>query len=201
MNVRDCFLDDENVFQVGGTTIGAMIASAGKRRLWEPRNDGRVDVAVIHYISAVNVAPNDPYNISRIFKIFCDYAVSSHYLISRDGEIFRLVPEECKAWHAGASIMPEPDNRNGVNEFSIGIELVATDVSGFTAAQYDSLNHICAGIEARYGANNMKYVGHDQIAGERAVALGLRKEPKTDPGPLFDWDRFTERLRRRRDFA
>jgi len=36
----------------------------------------------------------------------------------------------------------------------------------------------------------MAYVGHDMIAGERAVALGLRKEPKVDPGPLFDWDFF-----------
>jgi N-acetyl-anhydromuramyl-L-alanine amidase AmpD len=28
------------------------------------------------------------------------------------------------------------------------------------------------------------------IAGERAVAMGLRKEPKVDPGPLFDWGFF-----------
>jgi N-acetyl-anhydromuramyl-L-alanine amidase AmpD len=42
----------------------------------------------------------------------------------------------------------------------------------------------------------MIYVGHDQIAGERAVAMGLRKEPKTDPGPLFDWDFFMEKVKK-----
>ena len=48
--------------------------------------------------------------------------VSSHYTIDRDGTIVSHVPEDARAWHAGLSRMK--DGRTGVNDFSIGIELV-----------------------------------------------------------------------------
>ena len=186
MKIYDCILDDRNDFIAGGATVGAMVALSGKKCLWEARAFGLIDTVVIHYISAVNVMPTNPYDFGQILKIFCDYGVSSHYLISRRGKVYRLVPEEAKAWHCGPSIMPEPDNRTGVNEFSIGIELMATENSGFTKLQYDALSRLCVDIERRYGAD-MSYVGHDQIAGERAVAMGLRSAAKVDPGKLFDW--------------
>jgi N-acetyl-anhydromuramyl-L-alanine amidase AmpD len=191
VNINECLLSDGNDYPVGASTIGAMIASSGKEHLWDERAGGidTVDTVVIHYMSAVAVAPDDPYNFGQLLKIFCDCGVSSHYLIAREGEVHRLVPEEKKAWHAGVSIMPEPDDRTGVNEFSIGIELAATEESGFTSAQYESLRRLCVDIEGRR-RKKMAYVGHDMIAGERAVALGLRKEPKVDPGKMFDWPYF-----------
>jgi N-acetyl-anhydromuramyl-L-alanine amidase AmpD len=189
MKIHDCLLNDKNKFVVKNTTVGALIAASGKRQLWGSRGGGVIDTIVIHYMSAVNISPNDPYNLGQTLKIFCDYNVSCHYLITREGEIYHLVPEEAKAWHCGGSVMPEPDNRRGVNEFSIGIELMATAKSGFTAPQYDALRWLCADIKKRHG-ENMARVGHDHIAGARAVALGLRSEPKTDPGPLFDWGFF-----------
>ncbi len=30
-------------------------------------------------------------------------SVSSHYVVDEDGTVFRLVPEERRAWHAGVS--------------------------------------------------------------------------------------------------
>ncbi|MDR2971825.1 MAG: N-acetylmuramoyl-L-alanine amidase [Bacteroidales bacterium] len=195
MKIYDCFLDDKNEFAVDNTTIGKMIAQAGKQHLWGPHKaEARIDTVVIHYMSAVYVTPDDPYNVGQLLKLFCDYGVSCHYLITREGEIYRLVPEEARAWHCGGSIMPDPDNRRNVNDFSIGIELAATAKSGFTEAQYDALCKLCADIEERHGIG-MKYIGHDHIAGKRAVELSLRKDIKTDPGPLFDWDYFTRRLR------
>lgn len=153
---------------------------------WEDRKGDVIDTVVIHYSSAINVAPKTPFDLERVLKIFRDYGVSSHYLLTRRGVIHRLVPEEKKAWHAGPSIMPEPDNRTGVNDFSIGIELLATEKSGFTQWQYSALKFLCADIQLRHG-RRMKFVGHDEIAGDRAVKMGLRKEAKIDPGPLFDW--------------
>ena len=91
-----------------------------------------MDVVVIHSICAEALMPEDPFDSRWILKIFCDQGVSSHYLIERNGTVLGLVPEEMKAWHAGGSIMPEPDNRHGVNEFSIGIELTASASSGYT---------------------------------------------------------------------
>jgi len=192
MKIHECLLDNGNDTVIDGGTLGGMIASSGKRRLWEERKGGEADTVVIHYMSAVNIDKGRPYDIGLILKIFRDFGVSSHYLITRRGKVYRLVPEEMKAWHAGPSVMPAPDNRTGVNEFSIGIELIATEDSGFTKSQYISLISLCKDIEKRHG-RKMTYVGHDGIAGERAVAMGLRKEPKTDPGPLFDWDFFTKR--------
>jgi N-acetyl-anhydromuramyl-L-alanine amidase AmpD len=192
MNIEKCFLDYANGYPVDGATIGSLIAASGKRHLWDERRDGRIDTIVIHYMSAVAVDPARPYDMGRILRIFCDCGVSSHYLITRRGKIFSLVPEEAKAWHAGQSVMPEPDNRTGVNEFSIGIELAAAEDSGFTKLQYGALGRLCRDIMGRYGIK-MAIVGHDMIAGERAVAMGLRKEPKIDPGPLFDWG-FIEKI-------
>jgi N-acetyl-anhydromuramyl-L-alanine amidase AmpD len=194
VEILDCILDDKNEFPIGVRTLGARIAKSGKKRLWENRDGGLIDTVVIHYISAVNISRFQPYHTEHILKIFYKYGVSSHYLITRMGKVYRLVPEKAKAWHCGPSIMPEPDNREGVNDFSIGIELVSTHESGFSRYQYNVLCELCRDIEKRYG-REMKYVGHDQVAGERAVAMKLREEPKIDPGPKFNWEYFFKTLR------
>jgi N-acetyl-anhydromuramyl-L-alanine amidase AmpD len=198
--ITQCLLDADNPFPCGGTTIGALIAASGKRRLWEERSGAQVDVVVVHYTSAVAVAPAAPFNKGQVLKLFNDYGVSSHYLIGRRGGVDLLVPESAKAWHAGGSIMPEPDNRRAVNDFSIGIEVMATADSGFTPAQYRNLARLSAAIERQHDMK-FSYVGHDQIAGARAVALGLRAEPKVDPGLLFNWAIFFNELDEERQLA
>lgn len=200
MKIKTLLLDVENQFFLCNNTVGERIRESGKQWFWQDRSSNQIDVIVIHYISAINLQPGFPFDLKAILGIFCDYGVSSHYLIDRRGITTMLVPEQKKAWHCGGSIMPEPDNRTGVNDFSIGIELMATEKSGFTGLQYKSLCRLCDSIEIRYG-REFKYVGHDQIAGERAVSLGLREGIKNDPGDLFDWQHFTacmEKLRRSR---
>ena len=46
--------------------------------------------------------------------------VSTHYLISRNGNIFNLLCPKFKAWHAGKSKWKSYEN---INDYSIGIEL------------------------------------------------------------------------------
>lgn len=200
MKISQVLLDSENPFVVDGIPLGRRVLSTGKEHIWEERTNGLIDTVVIHYISAAGVTPRTPFRLEAILKIFCDYGVSSHFLVDRRGRIYNLVPEEQKAWHCGGSIMPEPDNRTGVNDFSIGIELVATAVSGFTASQYRAASQLCADLEKRRGKPFL-YTGHDLIAGERAVALGLRKEAKVDPGNLFDWDFFLSLLENARELV
>jgi N-acetylmuramoyl-L-alanine amidase len=48
---------------------------------------------------------------------------SAHLVIGRSGDIHQLVPFNIIAWHAGASRHIET-NRQGINKYSIGIELV-----------------------------------------------------------------------------
>jgi len=52
-----------------------------------------VDGIVVHFISAKNILPGDPFNLKAIFGIFKQYSVSANYLIRRDGTIVELVPE------------------------------------------------------------------------------------------------------------
>lgn len=199
------FLDQESVkmkivpqlLDKNNPVVGQRIRSLGKDALWGEREKGHIDVIVIHYISAVEVCPQEPFNTERILGIFCDYDVSSHFLIGRDGVVLNLVPVEKKAWHCGGSIMPEPDCRRAVNEFSVGIELVATAKSGFTVCQYTALSELCCFLEKEFN-RKFVYTGHDQIAGEMAVQLGLREQKKEDPGELFKWGYFFECLEKQR---
>ncbi|HEX7049110.1 MAG TPA: N-acetylmuramoyl-L-alanine amidase, partial [Longimicrobiales bacterium] len=61
--------------------------------------------------------------------------VSYHYLIGRDGRIYRLVPEERRAWHAGVSGW---EGRQGCNDYSIGVGLCNDGREPYTPAQYDA---------------------------------------------------------------
>lgn len=108
--------------------------------------------------------------------------VSAHYLIDRGGEVWRAVPEEALAWHAGPSRMPFPhDSREKVNDFSLGIELLATESSGITEQQMTSLECLLRDVSRRW--NIRAILGHNHIAPLR----------KTDPWG-FDWAQLNKRL-------
>lgn len=101
--------------------------------------------------------------------------VSSHYLIDKDGTIYRCVPEEERAWHAGHS---ELFGRPDVNSFSLGIELVDdSDVDAYPAAQLGTLIDLLVDLCRRYRIPLNRVVGHQHIAPGR----------KGDPGPDFPW--------------
>ncbi|NLD94282.1 MAG: N-acetylmuramoyl-L-alanine amidase [Fibrobacter sp.] len=193
MKIINCLLDKNNALDINGMSLGKLIEQSGKEFLWSDRECDTIDVIVVHYISAVDVTPADPYNVKTIMKIFCDFSVSSHFLIDRGGVIYRLVPENMKAWHCGGSRMPHPDNRTAVNNFSIGIELMATAISGFTSIQYDSLAKLALLIENKY-QRKFKLVGHDMVANEAVVNEGLRKDIKVDPGQYFSWSSLLKRI-------
>lgn len=55
------------------------------------------------------------------------YKVSAHLVLSPEGEVTQLVPFNKAAWHAGIS---KWKNKSGVNNFSIGIEMVNAGLLG-----------------------------------------------------------------------
>ncbi len=109
--------------------------------------------------------------------------VSSHYVVEEDGRIFRLVPEERRAWHAGASYWKGQRNINGV---SIGVEIVNPGhefgYRDFPKAQIDAVIALCADIRGRWTIDDGHIVGHSDVAPGR----------KDDPGELFPWKRLAE---------
>ncbi len=185
-NIEKCLLDRENSSRLGMTTVGTSIESLGEEHLWGDRGSS-IDTIVLHFMSDRFRSPANPYDRDSLISIFLEFGVSAHYLILRDGKVLQLVPEENKAWHAGGSIMPEPDNRKAVNDFSIGIEMAGSEMDPFTEAQNKSVKQLIKEIESRHTIKNI--LGHEHISGERAVELGVRQDCKIDPGPHFNWDR------------
>jgi N-acetylmuramoyl-L-alanine amidase len=103
--------------------------------------------------------------------------VSSHYVVDKDGTVYRVVPEELVAWHAGESSL---FNEIGVNSLSIGIELVDdSDIDRYPDLQFASLIELCTDICFRYQVPLNRVVGHCHIATPRGR--------KVDPGPDFPW--------------
>jgi len=109
-----------------------------------------------------------------LLKEYQQYKVAPHYLINRSGNIYRLVEDKNIAYHAGES--QTPDGRKNVNEFSLGIEIMATQASGPTEKQYAALQKL---VDFLKESCKIKYVlGHNQIAPGR----------KDDPWN-FDWQK------------
>ena len=106
------------------------------------------------------------------FKSIEGLAVSAHFFITRNGELWQFVSCDDRAWHAGAS---HYRGRAECNDDSIGIELEGLEGERFEAAQYEALSHLCAAIAQRYPVQHI--AGHEHIAPGR----------KADPGEGFDW--------------
>lgn len=147
---------------------------------------GLIDVLVIHNISL----PPGQFGGGFIEAFFCnqlpwdkhpyfasirDLQVSSHLLITREGQVVQFVAFDKRAWHAGKSNF---EGRERCNDFSIGIELEGTDDIAYTEAQYQQLALVTKTLQAHYAdIQPGNIVGHSHIAPGR----------KTDPGPAFDW--------------
>jgi len=136
-----------------------------------------VTMAVIHYTEMASAATA----IERLCSP--DSRVSAHYLISREGEVTRLVPEDKRAWHAGLSYWR---GIRDVNSASVGIELDhpghALGYGPFPDAQFEALVPLLANMVKTHGIPRANVVGHSDVAPQR----------KIDPGELFPWERLSE---------
>ncbi|WP_334163900.1 N-acetylmuramoyl-L-alanine amidase [Phenylobacterium sp.] len=145
-----------------------------------PNFDARTappDLLVLHYTGM----PTGPEALDRLRDP--EARVSSHYLVEEDGRIFRLVPEERRAWHAGVSFWK---GQSGLNATSIGIEIVNPGhefgYRPFPDAQIAAVIALVADIRTRWMIEDGRIVGHSDIAPDR----------KIDPGELFPWKRLAE---------
>ncbi len=142
-----------------------------------PNHDARpagqvVDILLLHY--------TDMESAEAALEHLCDPAakVSAHFCIDEDGTIYRLVPENRRAWHAGLSYWA---GSRDINARSVGIELVNPGHScgyrPFPAAQMTALIALAREILSRHPIPPARVLGHSDVAPTR----------KQDPGELFDW--------------
>ncbi|MBR2876802.1 MAG: N-acetylmuramoyl-L-alanine amidase [Clostridia bacterium] len=159
------------------------------------------EIVMVHFISAVVLSENDPYNEGLIRGIFEQDDIGINYIIDREGNVECYLPENRAAWHAGSgTYMNNEKYTNEMNKYSIGIEMMAIgskadmaqymtgaeydalndEFYGFTDAQYKSLKTLLADICGRYSIpmDRKHIIGHEEYS-----------ENKTDPGELFEWNR------------
>jgi len=143
---------------------------------FEPRK-GVPDTVVLHYTGM----PTGEEALARLRDP--DAKVSSHYVVEEDGRIFRLVPEERRAWHAGVSFWK---GERDLNTRSVGVEIVNPGhefgYRPFPAPQIAAVIELVADIRTRWMVDDGRIVGHSDIAPDR----------KDDPGELFPWKRLAE---------
>lgn len=104
--------------------------------------------------------------------------VSAHYVVREDGQVFRLVDEALRAWHAGASVW---EGRTDTNDRSVGIEIVNGGhdfgLPDFPEAQIEAVIALAQDILTRRKLGPARVVGHSDVAPGR----------KLDPGERFPW--------------
>lgn len=134
------------------------------------RRGQRPELIVLHYTGMADAA-------SARARL-CDPSaeVSAHWLIDEAGRIEALVPENRRAWHAGAGSW---QGRDDVNSRSIGIEIANPGDRPFGAGQMDALIGLLHQIVSRWRIGAAGLIGHSDMAPGR----------KFDPGPRFDWER------------
>ncbi len=167
-----------------------------------PNFDARtrpIDLVVLHYTGMQDAETalrrlTDPAPLAakypgpwQPFEVAADAPVprvSAHYVVDEAGQIYALVPEEHRAWHAGASSW---EGEGDVNARSIGIEIVNGGhdfgLPDFPDAQIDGVIALLKDIFERWPSlNKTRVVAHSDIAPER----------KDDPGEKFPWKRLAD---------
>ena len=136
------------------------------------RNLGEIKFIIFHYTGMKSE--------KTALKRLTNYKsqVSSHYLINKNGEINKLVPDSYIAWHAGKSKWKKLES---FNKNSIGIEITNPGHSfgykEFPKLQIFSLIKLTKLLISEYNISKKNILGHSDIAPER----------KKDPGEKFPW--------------
>ena len=79
------------------------------------QKNSKIKFLVLHYTETIS--------LSEAINILCSpqKKVSCHYIIDTNGDIYNLVDEKKRAWHAGLSCWM---NYKNLNSYSVGIEIV-----------------------------------------------------------------------------
>ena len=119
-------------------------------------------------------------SVQESVDCFLKNETSCHYIVDRSGEVFSLVPEEKRAWHAGTGFDKSAwHNLDDINSRSIGIEFQSPYPFTFTDEQIDAGIRLLKDILKRHpNIEPHSILAHSDIAPHR----------KEDPGAAFPWE-------------
>ena len=116
---------------------------------------------------------------------------SSHYVVSREGDITQLVARHDIAWHSG---------NHAMNAESIGIEHegATDDPAGFTDAEYRASARLVAWLVHVYAIpiDRTHIIGHSEVPDPTDPTQGGGIDHHTDPGRYWDWTKYLRLVRR-----
>ena len=141
------------------------------------RKSNNINLIIIHYTALKTITDSINYLCDKRSK------VSSHYLISKKGEIFNLVSEKKRAWHAGYSYWNEIED---INSQSIGIELdyiPSKKNKKYNKILINSLIILLEKLVKKYKIKSHNILGHSDVSPYR----------KIDPGKSFPWQYLEEK--------
>jgi N-acetylmuramoyl-L-alanine amidase len=107
-------------------------------------------------------------------------AVSAHYVICRDGNVFHMLNDLLRAHHAGVS---KWGNNVDLNSSSIGIEIDNNGFEPFTEAQINSLLQLLDRLKKTWSIPDANFIGHADVAPGR----------KVDPSRYFPWKQLADK--------
>ncbi|MFA5955151.1 N-acetylmuramoyl-L-alanine amidase [Hyphomicrobium sp.] len=139
----------------------------------EPRRgDAKPSLLVLHYTGMSSAAKAIDW-LARP-----ESGVSCHYVVDEHGHITQLVPEELRAWHAGASYWR---GETDINSHSIGIEIQNPGhqhgYPDFPLKQMRAVVALSQDIVRRHRISPDSVLAHSDVAPGR----------KIDPGEKFNW--------------
>lgn len=145
-----------------------------------PNFDARganIDMVILHYTGMPTGAEALAWLQSPEAK------VSAHYLVEENGDVYKLVDEAMRAWHAGVGSW---QGDIGINARSIGIEIVNPGhewgYRDFPDPQIASVIALLKEIRTRHHVRPANVLGHSDVAPRR----------KEDPGEKFPWARLAK---------
>ena len=123
-----------------------------------------IDAIVVHVAEG---------NLEQTYSTFQNEEKSSHYFVTKKGDVYRFVDEGDVAFHAGLVVRPTAPlvlERKGINPnfFSVGIENEGHG-EDFTAEQYSANATLIADISKRYGIplDRKHIIGHREIRADK----------------------------------
>lgn len=124
----------------------------------------------------------------------------AHYLVDRNGRVYRIIHRSRIAYHAGRSMW---NGRRNLDEISIGIEIVGYHNRDLTSAQYKALNELIAELQRIYKIPDRKVLTHSMVAygvpnrwhkkshrGRKRCAMNLATYSARRRLGLDDWPRY-----------
>ncbi len=168
-----------------------VVVTSGKVRaalkpLWmrtsntSPRSEP-INMIIIHHTGTTN--------LRSVIQTFLTGETSAHYVVDRDGSVYKLAVESRATWHAGYSYW---DGTEGMNENSIGIEILHDTATGLYPQ--DQVNAVATLVKKLRAAHvtiePALIIGHSDIAINRPEDRPPKRHGRksSDPGSAFPWE-------------